>query len=231
MFRKFAYETFTSTYIAGTQGYANCGDDLAWSQRDSVVEPQKYQNYSSWMTDYKGQCVSQNSCAYTTDSDGFKVIPYSSTADNPAACLQAATLAATDIMFSLSYIGSCEYVKTFAHLTAVESGGACFDLGDGLLYLFLAQGLVGFAYFIVVFVGIWGYRCFNSDRAEGAEKDGDDLVPEPMGDDEESKNPCIEMDAPGVGGAGAGGGSAATQNIEPYPDQAHNGSSGRDEWV
>jgi len=228
MFRKFAYEMMTSTYVAGTQGYATCGEEIGWSQREGVVEPQKYQNYSSWMTTYNGQCVSANACQYT-QSDGFSVIPYDATTNNPAACLQAAVLAATDIMYALSYIGSCEYVKTFALLTAVQSGGACFDLGDGLLFLFLAQGLVGFAYFIVVFVGIWGYRCFNSDRAEGAtpaECDDPDHDPVPMANDEDSKHPGIEMD-------NSAGGGAQAQNTEPFPDSANgsNGPSGRDEWV
>lgn len=236
MFRKFAYEVMTSTYVEGTQGYATCGDDIAWKQREGVVEPQKYQNYSSWMTNYDGQCISSNACAFTTtaaDSAGntFLQIPYDANTDNPAACLQAAVLAATDIMYALSYIGSCEYVKTFAYLTAVQSGGACFDLGDGLLFLFLAQGLVGFAYFIVVFVGIWGYRCFNSERAEGAATPecDDDTEPVSMDGTEDSKNPGIEMDNSAGGPVGGG---AQVQNTEPYPSDAAGGTaSGRDEWV
>lgn len=170
MFRKFAHETLTSTYTAGTQGYASCGNKIAWRQNNYVNQPELYQNYSTWMTTYSEQCIDASFCAYETDSAGFKVIPWDGTlsGSNSAACLQAAALAATDIMYALSYIGSCEYVKSFSFFTAVQSGGACFDLGDGLLYLIAAQGMVGFAYFIVVFVGIWGYRCFNSDRAEGA---------------------------------------------------------------
>jgi len=179
MFRKFTYETLTSTYTAGTQGYASCGSDIGWSQNDYINQPQLYQNYSSWMTTYKDNCVGSSFCPYTTDSAGFQVIPYDGSTDNPAACLQAAALAATDVMFALSYIGSCEYIKSFAYLTAVRSSGACFDLGDGLTYLIGAQGIVGLAYFIVIFVGIWGYRCFESDRnapPEGAADSEDAIV-------------------------------------------------------
>jgi hypothetical protein len=237
MFRKFAYETLTSTY-SSTQGYASCGSSIAWKQNDYVNEPQKYQNFSSWMIDYSDQCIADNYCSYTTTTEGgttYKVIPFDSSTDNPAACLQAAGLAAVDIMYALSYIGSCEYIKKFALLTAVESSGACFDLGDGLLYLFAAQGLIGFAYFIVVFVGIWGYRCFNDERyEENASAKGEGDQESVFNADNEGKTDGVSGGvgvamAPTGGATAAGGGPSNNDpSTQPYPQQP---AGPRDEWV
>lgn len=81
-------------------------------------------------------------------------------------CFQAAAMAAADIMYALSYIASCQYIKSFALLTAVQSSGACFDLGDGLVLLTAAQGLIGTGFFIVTIVGIKGARCFDPENDE-----------------------------------------------------------------
>jgi len=230
MFRKFVYETATSTYdAAASQGYATCADDIKWKQNEYVVDAQKYQNYSSWMTESRPLCVPTTYCPQTLN-DGYSVIEYDATSlTNKAACLQAAAMAATDIMYALSYIGSCEYVKKFSLEMAVQSSGACFTLGDGLLYLFLAQGFIGIAYFIVVFVGISGYRCFNNEKYEEnttgpCDEDTEEVLNEK--DHEEHNSVGVAMTAEGGSQAPAGGGPG---NAEPFPTDPK--ASVHDEWV
>merc|ERR1712146_463956 len=83
--------------------------------------------------------------------------------------------ATADIMYALSYIASCQYIKSFGLLTAVNSDGACFDLGDGLIYLMCAQGLIGAGFFLVTCVGVMGSRRFDSKHhAGGITRDVDD---------------------------------------------------------
>jgi len=239
MFRKFVYETCTSTYdAAASQGYATCADDIKWKQNEYVVEPQKYQNYSAWMTADRALCVPTTYCPQG-QSDGYSVIEYdSSSTTNKAACLQAAAMAASDIMYALSYIGSCEYVKKFALEMAVQSSGSCFSLGDGLLYLFLAQGLIGMAYFIVVFVGISGYRCFNDEKyAENATEKKEEDHEEVLNDTPTPVDIPLADTAGGwfSGKDAADGGSSApadggTGNAERFPTDA-NGQVDDTEWV
>jgi hypothetical protein len=209
MFRKFVYESFTSVYSTTStgQGYASCGDgassSIAWVDVTAITDYATYQNSSSWMTTYaaastSSPCIPYNSdastsrgCAYTTDgSTGYYQIPFTAgSASNPAACLQGATMAVSDIMYALSYIASCEYIKTFAYQTAVQSSGACFDLGDGLTYLTAAQGLNGVAFFFVTVLGIMGYRRWDTDNFEeqaGQKEDDheDVLAPKPVQTDD-----------------------------------------------
>lgn len=181
MFRKFAYESMTTVY-SSDQGYATCGSSasgpIAWKDNTYIPDYATYQNSSSWMPSYSAMkyadpCIpyaatasTSRGCPYTTSS-GMWVTPFTAGSNNPAACLQSAALAVTDIMYALSYIASCEYIKSFALLTAVESTGACFNLGDGLVYMIAAQGLVGIAFFVTTVVGVKGYRRFNSDNDAG----------------------------------------------------------------
>jgi hypothetical protein len=199
MFRKFVYESFTTVYtVPTTQGYASCGStgassSIAWTDNTNVAEYATYQNYTSWMGSYSAgnadtPCVTSSQCTYTTDSSGYLVIPWfspnsasTSLSQNKAGCVQAAVMATSDILYALSYIASCEYIKTFALLTAVESSGACFGLGDGLLYLIMSQGLIGVGFFIVTVVGIMGYRRWQYDNR-------DDVKPKPGKEDEDIYN-------------------------------------------
>eukprot|EP00656_Telonema_subtile_P010329 TRINITY_DN1495_c0_g1_i1.p1 TRINITY_DN1495_c0_g1~~TRINITY_DN1495_c0_g1_i1.p1 ORF type:complete len:725 (+),score=144.10 TRINITY_DN1495_c0_g1_i1:95-2269(+) len=180
MFRKFLYESFTSVYSSGNQGYAACSTDIKWTDITELTDYAIYQNYSSWMATYSAmatsgsECVSSTHCIY---ENANREIPWTTAGGTNPACYQAAAMAVSDIMFALSYIASCYYIKSFAFLTAVQSTGACFDLGDGLVLLVTAQALVGCGFFMLIVVGVMGYRRFdsNNDPSKKAPKE------EPMG--------------------------------------------------
>lgn len=242
MYRKFVYESFTTAYSSGVQGYATCGasgasSKIAWQDNTDITDYALYQNTSNWMSDYSAlsssnPCVPSSTCPYTTTADGLLQIPYA-TANPPhtnAGCLQAAFMAVADIMYALSYIASCQYLKTFARLTAVQSSGACYDLGDGLVYLITAQGLIGCAFFITTVVGVMGYRRFNSDydaAKKGESHDEEDLYEQTktdqLDDPEDQHQPYpTGSEVPMVQQPG----------VAPSDSSAgHTGSSSHDAWV
>jgi len=241
MFRKFVYESFTTVYVSGSQGYATCGDGasskIAWKDNSYITDNANFQNYSSWMTTYSSgsatdPCIPSSACSTTNGQIPFSTTPSS----NNAACFQAATMAVSDIMYALSYIASCQYIKSFALLTAVESTGACFDLGDGLLYLTAAQGLIGVGFFIVTVVGIMGYRRWQSDNYEENKKDHqeksdvyddvgidkDEEAPQDMGANDEGTS--TEMTGNPVGPTETAGGSGLQPGLQAQ-------TTTRDKWV
>lgn len=232
MFRKFVYETFTSVYSEGNQGYASCSNRIKWQSNKDIVGDANYQNYTTWMTTYSSMvegktCVPPTGCIYTGADN---IIPFDFTDSPPGGtvpgCYQAAAMASADVMFALSYIAGCQYVKSFAYLTAVKSTGACFSLGDGLVYLIMAQGLIGAAFFMVTVVGIMGYRRFDSDNYP-ENKIGDKESDDPYGaagvDPDEDAN-----DQPGVN-------AELKPGIEPSIPYAGDGpppaANSRDTWV
>lgn len=232
MFRKFVYESFTTVYDS-TQGYASCASSLKWETNNYIVSPELYQNYTSWMSSYAAmktagsECVSSSDCAYVGTN---REIPWTTGGGSNPACMQAAAMSVSDIMFALSYIASCAYIKSFGLLTAVKPDGACFDLGDGLVMLIAAQGLVGAAFFIVTIVGVMGYRRFNMDHDAGNKKskeesDDQDLYaaaginPEDTANDEHL--PYLK-------------GGVSTTEMVPLPSNSSaqgNPAHTRDQWV
>jgi len=180
MYRKFVYETMTSGKTA-TQGFASCADKIKWTSNVNIADNGMYQNYSDWMTIYSSmktgqECVPTAACTYTGTENVIPFVLADAQSGTVPGCYQAAAMASADVMFALSYIASCAYVKSFAYITAVKKGGACFDLGDGLVYLICAQGLVGAAFFMVTVVGIMGYRRFNSDNYAENKKESSDAT-------------------------------------------------------
>jgi len=240
MFRKFVYESFTTVYDAATTtGYATCGDgassNIAWETNTYLTSPQIYQNYSGWMASYSAGSTSDPCVPATFCQMSNGAIPFTATSVNDkAACYQAATVAVADIMYALSYIASCNYIKTFAKLTAVQSSGACFDLGDGLVYLTAAQGLIGLGFFIVTVVGIMGYRRWQSDNYEENKQD------KPDSNDEEaaSKEKADEQDEQpqhAEPGASTEMNPVSTVGINPVNEPGGSGvnkpNAARDKWV
>lgn len=216
MFRKFVYETFTSVYSSGNQGYAKCSADIKWKDNTAITNYAIYQNSSAWMTVYSNmattgaECVSSTHCTYEYSGTN-REIPWTAAGGTNPACYQAAAMAAADILFALSYIGSCQYIKTLAKKTAMQEEGACHTLGDGLVYLITAQGLIGVALFITTVVGVMGYRRFDSDNDAANKKP--ENTPQTQGqyedagfsaNDDGSKpyddgvGPQTEMTSPGV---------------------------------
>jgi hypothetical protein len=250
MYRKFVYESFTSVYTgaenSNEQGYATCGSDasskIAWVDNTYISNYATYQNFSDWMITYSGMsysdpCIPQNTgsastgCVYT-DQTTYWQIPYTgnhaAAGNDQAACIQAAVMSVSDIMFALSYIASCSYIKAFAKLTAVESTGACFDLGDGLVFLIMAQGLVGIAFFITTVVGVMGYRRFNSDHDAANKKekhaDEEDVYTASGFKETDEANDDEHLSGPGIETA------LTTPGVEPN-QQAGAQSTTHDAWV
>jgi hypothetical protein len=201
MFRKFVYESFTTAYdTTASQGYASCGSTIAWQDDTTVAGYATYQNYSAWMSTYSAgsssnPCIATTMCGYGTTTSGgttYKTIPYSAPPaaanTNSAGCFQAAAMAVSDIMYALSYIASCQYIKTFAVLTAVNAGGACFDLGDGLVYLTAAQGLCGFGFILVTIVAALGTRRFDTDHYDDGKSE------EASGKKDDVDGPAVPME-------------------------------------
>ena len=52
---------------------------------------------------------------------------------------QKAVLAATDGMYGSTYVSGCDYLTKIAY-NGVKSGGSCYDLSDGFVYLYTAHG-------------------------------------------------------------------------------------------
>merc|ERR1711907_728586 len=102
-------------------------------------------------------------------------------------CHQQQIIAAASGMVGASYVANCQYLKG---LTIKLNNDVCYNMVAGFTGVFVAHGLIGVMYIVVLVVGIKGLRAFAPEE-EYAVK----VTPQDGGD--------MEMQHAGVAGMGA----------------------------
>lgn len=100
------------------------------------------------------------------------------TSPSTEACHAKAILTAIDVLYTSSYIASCEFLTNVAYNVTQSSSAdsECDKLGDGFVYLFCAHFLIGVFYICVVCTGIkgnWVWDAKNNFEVEHVREEGE----------------------------------------------------------